>query len=740
MKIKHLIMTLAGVLIALASCKKEDGDKVPAGLTVDKVSITAGTEGATEVIKVTSSAAWTVTVPAAAQGWLHVSPAKGGKGTTKVTVTVDPNQDPTTGRSRKARINFIAGIYAAGTSVSQEGVVPAGDGLTVETAFSASEAHAWVMANLESGKESSGRFFVKGKISKITAPFATATDKDGKPTYKATFYITDDGNEDKENDFEAYQVFYLGQRLWREGDDDIAVGDEVILNCKLKRFESTAENNGQYPYLYSLNGEKSGKASAPSIDGYEAKTIAEFIAAAKTDTYYKLSGIVSQFKLEGNPTQGYLDDGTGTVQIYGVDDMSLWSEVENDGTLTIAAKYKKYEKNGNVTHEAVDCLFGSFVKGESVVAEGDGSLENPFNAAGAIQCVKDNGDKTTDDAYYVKGKIANIRNPYDEEHGTAVFSISADGTMKTTFLCYSILYLENKAWKLGNTQIKLGDEVIVHSRLTVYDGTYETLSQKEPEYKGYLYSLNGKTAAEVAPVIVIEDFSQTADGFKANWTYNLLTATTEFDWTVSGPTGTNVSGKVTGTELDYKMSMTVGEEYTLTVTCGEATASKTLTAKSADTIVLTFPDDNSANNKKSTYKCEWEATKGGYSWNIVNFNNNSWGSNWTYIKTGWKTEPIVSTITTAKALSAAIKEVVVTYDKYDAAVAASTKLIVATDAAFTQGKQEITVAGSDVVTGEAGTVYKVPTPTANAYYKLEISCVKASANGGIQISELRYNY
>lgn len=56
---------------------------------------------------------------------------------------------------------------------------------------------------------------------------------------------------------------------------------------------------------------------------------------------------------------------------------------------------------------------------------------------------------------------------------------------------------------------------------------------------------------------------------------------------------------------------------------------------------LTFPDENSENNKVQAYTETWEATIGGDSWEIVNFNNNNW-NNWSYIKCGRKiTHPLL---------------------------------------------------------------------------------------------------
>lgn len=51
--------------------------------------------------------------------------------------------------------------------------------------------------------------------------------------------------------------------------------------------------------------------------------------------------------------------------------------------------------------------------------------------------------------------------------------------------------------------------------------------------------------------------------------------------------------------------------------------------------VLTFPDDNKANNSVNDYTSSWEAKVGTDTWTITNFNNYQW-KDWTYIKCGSK--------------------------------------------------------------------------------------------------------
>ena len=126
-------------------------------------------------------------------------------------------------------------------------------------------------------------------------------------------------------------------------------------------------------------------------------------------------------------------------------------------------------------------------------ANGYGILDNPFTAcmANVLAGNLEQGETTPED-YYVKGKIADIKYTFSEQYGTATFFISRDGSNDYTFQAYSVYYLENKPWVEGNTQIKVGDEVIICGKLTNYNGTPETASKK-----AYIYSLNGVTKNEM---------------------------------------------------------------------------------------------------------------------------------------------------------------------------------------------------------------------------------------------------
>ena len=126
--------------------------------------------------------------------------------------------------------------------------------------------------------------------------------------------------------------------------------------------------------------------------------------------------------------------------------------------------------------------------------EGLGILGNPMSPSQAnILAGSLNPGEVLDQDVYIKGKIASIKYEFSANYGTATFNISADGKDDFPFLCYSVYTLENKPWVEGNTQIKVGDEVIICGKVTNYNGTPETASKK-----AYIYSLNGVTKNEGA--------------------------------------------------------------------------------------------------------------------------------------------------------------------------------------------------------------------------------------------------
>ena len=219
----------------------------------------------------------------------------------------------------------------------------------------------------------------------------------------------------------------------------------------------------------------------------------------------------------GNASFYISDDGTSTNQFYCYRVLYLgnkkWTAGAGDllkvgDEVIVCAKLTLYNTTPE-TNQNDGYLYSLNGKTEGGstddgIATGDGTLANPFNAVAATNTAKALGSgNTSDKAYYIKGKVAsiatdkngNVQNFDFQTYGNATFYISDDGTSANQFYCYQVLYLGNKKWTQGAGDIlKVGDDVIVCAKLTLYNTTPET--QKG---EGYLYSLNGKTEGSSTP-------------------------------------------------------------------------------------------------------------------------------------------------------------------------------------------------------------------------------------------------
>lgn len=123
------------------------------------------------------------------------------------------------------------------------------DGSTPEKAFTASEAHAFV-STMAAGQTSTEKYYVKGIISSIKYTFSAQFGT-------ATFNFSDDGTTTS-TQFIAYSTYYFDNKEWVEGNQQIKIGDEVIVYGKVVNYSgNTPEFASKESNLYSLNGKTS---------------------------------------------------------------------------------------------------------------------------------------------------------------------------------------------------------------------------------------------------------------------------------------------------------------------------------------------------------------------------------------------------------------------------------------------------------------------------------------------------
>lgn len=212
--------------------------------------------------------------------WIHYAGTDYIAGEGADTAVVKFNIAENTGVQRAGDITFKSSTSANASTVtytvSQEGV-----GGTVEKPYTVAEAIAAAQAG-------TGEVYVKGVISKISSVSTSYGN--------ATYYISDDGTDN--NTLQVFRGKYLNNEKFTS-EDQLKVGDEVVVVGKLKTYNGQAEmDSGNY--LYSL---------------LTTSTVAEVLAGTDGETY-RVKGTVKSI---ANTTYGnwYIEDETGELYIYG---------------------------------------------------------------------------------------------------------------------------------------------------------------------------------------------------------------------------------------------------------------------------------------------------------------------------------------------------------------------------------------------------------------------------------------
>ncbi len=368
--------------------------------------------------------------------------------------------------------------------------------------------------SLTSGEESDKYYYVKGKVVSIKEEF---TSQYGN----GTFYISEDGTA--KNQFYAYRVLYLGNNKYAEGDEQIKVGDEVVVCGIITNYNGTIETAQSKGFLYSLNGENRGgepKDPTPAAeptgtgtkdDPYNVSGVLNYIKTLGTQespNQVYVKGKISQIKEEfttqyGNGTFYISDDGEAGNEFYAFRIYYLGNKKFANGDeqikvgdeVIICGNVVNFKGNTPETVQNKAFLYslnGKTAGGDDTPpageAKGSGTLEDPFNPVAAIAYAQSVGDNESPKDIYIKGKVSSIKEQYGTQYGNGTFYISEDGTASGEFYVFRALYLGNQKYTSGDL-LKEKDEVIICGRVTCFKGnTPETV-----QGKAFLYSLNGKT-------------------------------------------------------------------------------------------------------------------------------------------------------------------------------------------------------------------------------------------------------
>ena len=270
------------------------------------------------------------------------------------------------------------------------------------------------------------------------------------------------------------------------GNDAAAlkVGDGVRISGKKTTYNGVPEITDLTEVFVDSEGNAVEHPTATDITA----NAADYTAAEAE--YVKLSGTLAVSGNYYNMTLDGLDPDTkqGSI-VYPIDALNAKSF---DGKkITVTGYFNGLSSKGKFINIIA-------TKIDEFVDNPKGTATNPYTASEVAQLLL--AGTTFDEDIYIKGIVSDILYDFSTYNGTGTFWLSDDGTCNLSedkkktndpahdFEVYSAYWFGGEAWTEGKGQVRIGDEVVVCGKTTVYNGVAETASKK-----AHLYSVNGAT-------------------------------------------------------------------------------------------------------------------------------------------------------------------------------------------------------------------------------------------------------
>lgn len=373
--------------------------------------------------------------------WLSADVLSGGAGETVVTFSADA-----TNGGREAELQIVSGEHTQFIKVRQGEMTPVKATIAEISAAPAGKSYrvSGVVTRYYGNYEQYGNYYIKDATGEILV-YGTA-DKDGK--------------------LKNYPMKSWG----------IEIGDEITIEGATSEYKGV----NQFVDVTVVSLKKGllqvvGEATNVSKEG---GNIEVKMGYKGNGAYFSIPEDVDWIKYLDSK---YIAGGDADTIIYS------FSVAPNEGgareaQITFTSSKGKDKSEINYT-----------VKQETAItnpAKGDGSKANPYNVPAVLEYVNGLGaDVKSESDVYVEGIISSIKYTYSAQFGTATYNISVDGNEENIFTVYGSYFFDNKPWEEGQTQIQVGDKVVVCGKVINYKGTTPEFSNKE----NWLVSLNGVT-------------------------------------------------------------------------------------------------------------------------------------------------------------------------------------------------------------------------------------------------------
>lgn len=360
-----------------------------------------------------------------------------------------------------------------------------GDG-TVENPYNVASA----LYLITEGKTTDEAVAVEGIISQID-------EIDTGSFGNATYYISDDGTTAKQ--LQVYRGYYLNGARFKD-KAAIKVGDKVIVSGQLTYHNQKTPEFAQGSSIYSLNGQGGGSVPAGEAKGSGTQAdpfnVAAAIAKCKeigtnpsTEKYYVKGTAVEGATADdsyNNITFDIADAEGGAkfkcFQVKGTDGKPLPAgyAIKKGDEVVVYGPIYNYSGNtpetaGKSAANIVTVNGKPTSEGGSTQPSNSSTLDNPYTVAKALETANALSDnETTNDNFYIKGKVTRKANTADEigpnsekKYKDMNYYISDDGTQSKELYIYRGKYLDGADFTAFD-QLKEGDEVIVYGQLQKY--------------------------------------------------------------------------------------------------------------------------------------------------------------------------------------------------------------------------------------------------------------------------------
>ena len=348
-----------------------------------------------------------------------------------------------------------------------------------------------------------------------------------------------------------------------------------------------------------------------------------------------------------------------------------------------------------------------------ITTDHEGTEDDPYSVDDALKIAGTLSSGEYTDLVYITGVVTDA-GTFDTYYRNVYI---CDKNSKETILVYSCNISEIV------DVIYVNDTVVIKGYIKNHNGNTLEISSKGNSYATFVSKeagLSTITVSETSSEFAIINELSTMEGLNGS----------SFTFKVSVTEGYEiVCVKVNGVEITPN-----NDVYTATISGNTiiSVETKVKGAKDPESIVsLTFPDENKANNKISSYEKNWTAKIGTYEWTITGFNNNSWNNSWTFIKAGRKN--IASIAKISSKFTEIITSITITVDSITADYVNSFKLVVSKNADGSDVLEEISL---DLKKGS--NEIKISKATSVCYYIFTFDFKSAKSNGVLSLSKLEY--